>query len=361
MNPELRALLSQSYFGNDLRAYLTTAATFVAALLALYALRSLVLSRLKKLAIRTQTEFDDLLVDLLSRIGYPDYLIAALYFATRQLKLSAAIDKIIVFAFAILLSYRVLRLLQASAAYLVEKYAFKDRQDLSNQAAIRNIKLVVNAVLWGCGAIFVFDNLGFKVTTMVAGLGIGGVAIALAAQNLLGDLFSSFIIYADKPFRIGDFIIVGELMGVVEYVGIKTTRIQSLDGEQIVFSNSDLTQSRIRNFQRMVSRRVSFEIHVPYETPSEKLKMIPEMTAGILQRIGRTKLDRVHFKSFGGYSLVFEIVYYVLSSDYNVYMDSRQQFNFALKEGFEKAGINFAVPTQTVRLAPQADAPAQKN
>jgi small-conductance mechanosensitive channel len=175
---------------------------------------------------------------------------------------------------------------------------------------------------------------------------IGGVAVALAVQHLLGDAISSFAIFLDKPFEVGDFIIVGDLMGTVEYVGFKTTRVRSLSGEQLIFGNSDLTGSRIRNFKRMAERRVLFKLGVAYETPLDQLKKIPRMIEAIIRDNKLTRFDRAHFQGYGDFALIFEVVYFVLSADYNVHMDVQEAVNFRIKEEFERSGIAFAYPTQ---------------
>ena len=201
---------------------------------------------------------------------------------------------------------------------------------------------------WTVILFLVLDNLGINITTLVAGLGIGGIAIALAAQNILGDIFNSVVILVDKPFEVGDFIIVGNEMGVVEKIGIKTTRVRSLFGEQVVFTNSDLIGSRIKNYKRMQERRITFQIGVTYQTSAEKLEQIPGMIKEIVAAIDKTRFDRSHFKGYGDFSLNFETVYYVLSGDYNLFMDIQQAINLALFRKFEDKGIVFAYPTQTL-------------
>ncbi|MEE9594372.1 MAG: mechanosensitive ion channel family protein, partial [Candidatus Hydrothermarchaeales archaeon] len=215
---------------------------------------------------------------------------------------------------------------------------------------LKAIRPVIKVFIWGFGVIFLLDNLGFEISTVVAGLGIGGIAVALAAQAVLGDLFSYFAIMIDRPFEIGDFIIVGDYLGTVEHVGIKTTRIRSLGGEQLVFSNTDLTNSRVRNYKRMEKRRVLFTMGVTYQTSHEKLKEIPTVIRDIIENISDTVFDRAHFSSYGDFSLVFEVAYYVASGDYKKYMDIQQEINLKIKEEFEKRGIEFAYPTQTVYL-----------
>ena len=203
-------------------------------------------------------------------------------------------------------------------------------------------------ILWSLVLLLVLDNLGINITALVAGLGVGGIAIALAVQTILGDLFASLSIVLDKPFVIGDFLIIDDYMGGVEYVGLKTTRLRSLSGEQLVLSNSDLLNSRIRNFGRMYERRVPFNLGVTYQTPREKLVKIPEIIREAVRKQDKTRFDRSHFKEYGDFALVFESVYYVLGPDYNEYMDIQQAINLHIHERFEQEGIEFAYPTQTV-------------
>jgi small-conductance mechanosensitive channel len=197
------------------------------------------------------------------------------------------------------------------------------------------------------------DNLGIDVTALVAGLGVTGIAVALAVQNILGDLFASLSIVLDKPFVIGDFLAVGDMMGSVEYVGLKTTRLRSLSGEQLVFSNSDLLGSRIRNFGRMAERRALFTIGVTYQTPREKLERIPQMIREAVEAQPQTRFDRSHFARYGDSAITFETVYYVTVPEYPVYMDIQQAINLRIHEAFEREGIEFAYPTQTVFLTKQ--------
>jgi small-conductance mechanosensitive channel len=205
--------------------------------------------------------------------------------------------------------------------------------------------------LWTLLVFFALSNLGVNITALVAGLGVGGIAVALAVQNILGDLFASFSIVLDKPFVIGDFIVVGEHLGTVEHIGLKTTRLRSLSGEQIVFSNNDLLSSRVRNFKRMHERRVLFTIGVTYQTPVEKIEAIPAMLREIVEAQALARFDRAHFKAYGDFALIFEIVYFVLDPSFNVYMNIQQAVNLAIYRRFAAEGIEFAYPTQTVYLA----------
>ena len=209
---------------------------------------------------------------------------------------------------------------------------------------------VARILVWAVVLLLALDNLGVQITALVAGLGIGGIAVALAVQNILGDLFASLSIVLDKPFVIGDFLIVDTYLGAVEHVGLKTTRLRSLSGEQLVFSNADLLQSRVRNYGRMFERRVVFSIGVTYQTPREKLKAIPGILRAAVEAQEKTRFDRSHFKDFGDYSLNFETVYYVLAPDYGIYMDVQQAINLRVHEEFEREGIEFAYPTQVVHV-----------
>ena len=220
--------------------------------------------------------------------------------------------------------------------------------------ALGLLAFAARVAVWSLVSLLALDQLGFDITALVAGLGIGGIAVALAVQNILGDLFASLSIVLDKPFAVGDFIVVDSLRGTVERVGIKTTRVRSLDGELLVFANGDLLKSRIRNFQRMLERRVEFTVGVTYQTPRDKLEQVPRWLREAVEAQQRTRLDRAHFKAFGDSALVFEIVYYVLDRDYNRYMDVQQAVNLAIFERFAREGIEFAYPTRTIHLQPAA-------
>lgn len=221
--------------------------------------------------------------------------------------------------------------------------------DASRVTTIRALGFVARLTLISIVALLVLDNIpGIQVTTLIASLGVGGIAVALAVQNMLADLFASLSIAFDKPFVIGDFIVVGEFMGTVEHIGLKTTRLRSLSGEQLIISNNDLLGSRIRNYKRMSERRVSFSINVTYQTPYEKLEKIPTLLREIIQAQPKTRLDRAHFKAYGDYALTFEVVYFMLDADYSIYMDTQQAINLAIYRRFAQEGIEFAYPTRTL-------------
>jgi small-conductance mechanosensitive channel len=215
---------------------------------------------------------------------------------------------------------------------------------------LRGMTVLINIFIWGIGVVFLMDNLGFNISAVIAGLGIGGIAIALAAQAILGDLFSYFVIFFDRPFEVGDFITAGDKSGTVEYTGIKTTRIRALSGEQLVFSNTDLTNSRIHNFKKMQERRVVFKLGVVYQTPAAQLEEIPKIVRAIIEKHNDVRFDRGHFASYGDFSLNFEFVYFVFGADYVKYMDTQQSINLEIYKEFEKRKMEFAYPTQTLYL-----------
>jgi small-conductance mechanosensitive channel len=220
--------------------------------------------------------------------------------------------------------------------------------DPNSATASNMVTLISKIVLWSLGLLFVLSNLGIEVTSLIAGLGIGGIAIAFALQGILSDLFASFSLYFDKPFRIGDFIVIGSDVGTVEKIGIKTTRIRTLQGEELVVSNNELTSTRIQNFKKMDERRIVTQFGITYETPQEKVREVPGIVERIFGDLEGGRFDRAHFTTFGDSALIFEVVYYIESSDYNQFLNIQQAFNFDLMRRFAELGIEFAYPTQTI-------------
>lgn len=219
--------------------------------------------------------------------------------------------------------------------------------------AVSLIKFIARSVIWSIALLLCIENIGIDITALVAGLGIGGIAIALAAQNILGDLFASLAIVLDKPFEIDDYIVVGDISGTVEQIGIKTTRIRALSGEELVCSNADLLGSRVRNYKRMKERRAIFELGVVYQTSYSLLTKIPDVIEKIIEKTDFARFDRANFKSFGDSSLLFEIVFYVSApdNDYNEYMKVQQTINYEIFKKFEELKIDFAYPTQTLHIS----------
>jgi len=345
-----QGIFQQTFFHNRILDYLICLSIFLIGIIIIRIFKSLLLKRLKAWAEETATTIDDYLIHAIKKRLLPLLYFGAFYLSIRGLTLNPALDKGINVLALILLTIFGVSFLLAIIIYGFETYWVKKEKDIAKKHAVEGILIVIKVIVWGLAIIILLDNLGVKITTLVAGLGIGGVAIALASQAILGDLFSCFTIYFDRPFEIGDFIITGDYLGTVEHIGIKSTRIRSLGGEQLVFSNTDLINSRVRNYKRMDKRRVVFRLGVTYQTSHQQLKEIPVIITNIIKNINDTVFDRTHFFSFGDFSLIFEVVYYVIGSNYNKYMDIQQEINFKIIEEFEKRGIEFAYPTQTLYL-----------
>jgi small-conductance mechanosensitive channel len=352
--------LNNTYLGNSVQTWLIAAAVAAAVLVVLRLVRRILVRRLSALAERTGTDIDDLAVDLVGMTKFFFPLFIALYIGSRPLAMTPAMDRVLGAAMVIALLIQLALWGNAVISFWITRYMqSRMKEDAAAATTIGALRFLARLVLWTVVLLLALDNLGADITALVAGLGVGGIAVALALQNVLGDLFASLSIVLDKPFVIGDFIIVGDFLGTVEHIGLKTTRLRSLSGEQLVFANGDLLNSRIRNYKRMAERRIVFAFGVVYQTPAEKLEAIPGMVREIIESLENTRFDRAHFKAFGNFSLDFEVVYYVLVPDYNVYMDIQQQINLALYRRLEEEGVEFAYPTQTLYVVKEgADAVA---
>lgn len=346
------------YFHNRIIDYISAIAIFLLAVLAITILKNFLIKALQTFARKKSTTIDKRFVDNFQNKMKP--FVNLLYFGSfylgfYQLNIPSFLEKTVnIFIVALLIFYSV-RFILSILSYFLENYWIKKETDSTRITAIRGVETFLKVILWSIAVIILLDNMGVQVSALVAGLGIGGIAIALAAQNILGDLFSYFIIYFDHPFEIGDFITIDSFSGTIENIGIKTTRIRSLGGEEIIFSNTDLVNSRLRNYKRMRKRRILFNFGVIHQTSTEQLKNISAIIKEIFNRIDGASLDRVHFSAYGDFSLNFEVVYYVNSRDYNKYMDIQQEINFQMKEEFEKHNIEFAYPTQTLFLSKEND------
>ncbi len=344
--PELD-FVNQTVLGNSIMQWSIATVTLLLSIIVMRLAKNIAAIRLKMLASTTSTHWDDIIVDAIKQTRTLFILIASILLSSLFLQLPDGLSSIIKATFIITL---LIQLGIWLTAITISVVAFYSKQTVSkNPAAASSINFVGfigKIFIWSAIALVALDSLGIHVTTVVAGLGIGGVAVALAVQNILGDLFASLSIILDKPFVIGDFLIIDEHLGSVEYIGLKTTRLHSLSGEQLIFSNSDLLKSRIRNYGRMFERRVLFNIGVIYTTPRDKLKRIPEIIKDAITAQQNTRFDRSHFMKYGDYALQFETVYYIKSADYNIYMDIQQAVYFAIHEAFEKEHIEFSYPTQ---------------
>lgn len=343
----------QTYFQNRVIDYIIVIAIFILLLISIKIIKSILFKLLKTWAKKTTTKIDDKFVKAFEQKIKPFLNLSyfgAFYISIKQLTIDSHIERFFNIFIIILLTFFGIQFLLSITIYGLETYWVKKEKDQAKKQALKGIITVIKIIVWGIFLIILLDNLGIKISALVAGLGIGGIAIALAAQSVLGDLFSYFIIFFDRPFEIGDFIIIGDFLGTVEDIGIKTTRLRSLGGEELIFSNQDLTNSRVRNYKRMNRRRIVFKFGVIYQTTLTQLKKIPQIVEEIITQIPEATFDRAHFASYADFSLNFEVVYYINNSDYKKYMDIQQEINFQLKEIFEKQKIEFAYPTQTVFL-----------
>lgn len=345
--------LEKSLYLNSLQSYLVGAAILVVGIIILKAVQKIIVSRLS----RIESPVAEYILSI-ERYAYP-LLFALLFIALfHWYNVTVSVEQFSSYVFKVVTIFLAVRLIVAAVRAALYSYLKHQDDTGAKEKQLRGIILILSGVLWIIGLLFLFDNLGFNVTAILTGLGVGGIAIALAAQTILGDMFNYFVIFFDRPFEVGDFIIVDDKMGTVEYIGIKTTRIKSLSGEQIVFSNSNLTNARLHNYKRMNERRIVFKFGVVYNTGKEKLAQIPTMVRHVVQDNQGARFDRAHFAKFGEYSLDFEVVYYVLDADFNRYMDIQQKINLELYATFEDAKIEFAFPTYTVNLL---DAIPRKN
>jgi len=343
--------LKTEVLGNAVYAYFLTLVTFLVIFVLLQTGLRYVVRHLDRLANAGEHETFVFVRDLLADVSSWVVVIVAAYVASRRLGMPTVLDRGVRLVALAAVIWQAVRLSSDLSTYLITRTRLLGHgSDPVLRSTSHNIAILAKAGLWTAGVLFFLGNAGFDVSTFIAGLGIGGVAIALAAQAILGDTFSSFAIALDRPFEVGDFIIVDDLLGVVEHIGLKTTRLRSLSGELLVFANSDLTKSRIKNYKHMRERRIVFQIRTVYDTPLEKVRLIPEMLADAVRSQKAARLDRSHFASYGEFALVFEVVYYVTAADYNVYMDTQQAINLLIYERFAAAGIALAYPTRTMVL-----------
>ncbi len=335
----------------DFTNILSALVIFIALTLLFWIIRRVVLIRLRMIAKRTDTEADDIMIAAVQHIHVAVYTIAALYISLQVFEIGGTSGRALDAVFYVALTWQVIRILSGLIKYFAEARLQENENgevDVSAAAAADMVTLIARVALWVLGGLFVLSNLGIEVTSLVAGLGIGGIAVAFALQGILSDLFASFSLYFDKPFRIGDHIVIGTDAGIVEKIGIKTTRIRTLQGEELVVSNAELTTTRVQNFKKMKNRRGTIELGVTYETPLNKLEQIKGVVAEIFESIELAELDRVFFVNFGASALEFQIVYHVDSSEYKDFLVAQEQFNFALLKKFNELGIEFAYPTQVV-------------
>ena len=341
--------LDWRFYGNPASAWLVALAILAGGIIALLVARRVLVSRLGKWAARTATDLDDLVVDLLRRTRWYFIAMVAMSAAALALVLPAATRQGVRTVTVIALCLQAIVWGNGVIQFWVERYTVRRvNVDGATATTVTALGYLARMVFWLVILLLALDNFGVDVTTLVTGLGITGIAVALAVQNILGDLLGALSIVVDKPFVVGDTINVDTFTGTVEHIGLKTTRVRSLSGEQIIFSNADLLKARIRNFKRLVERRVVFVTAVRYDTPREKLAGIPAMLKELVLAHQPVRFDRSHLRGFAESAIEFETVYFVLTDDYVRYMDIQQAINLEILRRFEQEEIEFAFPTRTI-------------
>ena len=339
--------LTDIFYGNEIKTWLISVAVAIGTLVALRLVEQVLIVRVHRLTRKTNTIIDDVVIGALRKTKLLYLFIVSVFMGSIWLSLPVDVRSVLWKVAVVATIIQAGIWISTALQIWLENYR-KDETDGANRMTMNALSFLGRIALWAIVLLLILDNLGVDVTALVAGLGIGGIAIALAVQNVLSDLFASLSIVLDKPFIPGDFVVVGDMAGSVEHIGIKTTRIRSISGEQLIFSNTDLLGSRIRNFGRMRERRVVFSLGVTYQTPADKLERIPGIIREAIEGQEQVRFDRSHFASYGDSALNFETVYYVGSSDYATHMDILQSVNLAVYRKFATEGIEFAYPTQTL-------------
>lgn len=342
-------LMERVIWQNTVSEWLVAIAVLVGGIIALAIVKKVLVLRVRSIAEKTKTDVDDVIVDVLGNTKFFFMFLVSLKVASNFVTLQPDIHAFLRVLFALAFLFQV-GIWGNTLIVFWFRRTMKERmeEDVKGTTSLSVIKFIGRLVLWSVLLLVMLDTAGINVTAFVTTLGIGGIAVALALQNVLGDLFASLSIILDKPFVVGDFVVLEDYMGKIEQIGIKSTKIRSLGGEQIVISNSELTKSRIRNFKRMQERRILFTLGVTYQTPAAKLEKIPSVIQEVIENTPMTRFDRAHFMTYGNFSLNFDVVYYVLSGEYLDYANTQQAINMEIYRRFQKMGIDFAYPTQTL-------------
>jgi small-conductance mechanosensitive channel len=344
---EIERILESPIFSNTPVQWLIALSVVAVALLVMFTARKMIRTYYERMQSTDRTELLEIPLGVLSRTTLLFFLAVSLFVGLQTLTMGETTARVLRSAITIALFWQAgVWAVAAASAWIDRKRRRSMTVDRAMVGSLGVIAFMINVLIWSLVVLLTLDNLGVDITALVAGLGIGGIAVALALQNILGDLFASLSITLDRPFVIGDFLSVGDFLGSVEYIGIKSTRLRSLSGEQIIMPNADLLGSRVRNFGRMSERRVVFGTNITYETPLDTVERIPALIKEIVQSQKDTRFDRSHFAKHGSASLDFETVYYVLSPEYNRFMDIQQAINLRLHRELTAMGVDFAYPTQ---------------
>jgi small-conductance mechanosensitive channel len=358
----MQSFWQQVYWGNTVMAYVIAAGSILIAWLIIKIVKKIVFRQIEKFAGKTANKYDDFLTGIIEKFIVPWLYIFTNYSIIQQLKLDPRLNRVLDAAMAFVTMYFAVRLVNFMIHLLITSHMRRRGETEERIQHLSGMLIVVKGFVWVIGLLTLARNFGFDVSTLLASLGVGGIAIALASQAILGDLFSYLVIFFDKPFEIGDAVTLSnDVTGTIEYIGIKTTRIRSVSGEQLVISNTNMTNSTIRNWKRMEQRRVAFKLGVVYRTSYRLLQQIPSLVKAIVLEQQQVRFDRAHLQEYGNYSINFEIVYFITAPDYNLFMDTHQAVLFRIHEEFSKLGIEFAMPTQTLFIGGFQQEQSEKN
>lgn len=342
-------MLEQEFFGNSAERWLLAISIAVLVAAGLMMLKSLLVRRVRGLVSRTVNLVDDLLLDLIQHSRWPFFLALGMYLGSLVLELSTGLDTALHRLYFLVFFIQVGLWGNHIIGFTISTFLQRaKREDPTRAAVIALASFVARVAIWSVVVLVLLDNFGVKVGSAIAGLGIGGIAVGLALQSVLRDAFASVAIIMDKPFEVGDFLIVDDLAGTVEHIGVKTTRVRSLNGEELVFGNDHLLSTRIRNYKTLQERRVLFSFGIAFETPNEKVRALTPLVREIVEAAGDTRFDRAYVKEFTDSGLLFEVAYYVLHADFATMMDVRQRINVALHQRLAEEGIRFAYPARRV-------------
>jgi small-conductance mechanosensitive channel len=361
MNEKLDALIDATLLGLPVPDLALAVAAALAAYLAMRLVLRYVIGRTRQLAQRTSNHVDDMVVEVLGSTNRVFLLLAAVLVGVGMLDLTERWNQRVGQLWFIALALQTGLWFTKAISLGLRRYEARHSSSGMTQVSASAVLLSwsLRTVLWAVVLLAMLSNLGVNITAFVASLGVGGIAIALAVQNILGDLFASLSIAVDKPFEVGDAIGIGDLSGTVQHIGLKTTRLRSLTGEQIVISNTDLLKQIVKNYRRMEERRIAFKFGMSYRSDPEKLEAIPGIVKRLIESRPKLRLDRVHFQAFGESSLDFEVVYFVTTPDYGLYMDEQQRLNLQMMREFDALGVEFAIPTRGVYVMSDGGNPAE--
>jgi small-conductance mechanosensitive channel len=357
-----REYFTQELWGNSYERWATAATLTVAGYLVVGLARSLLLKRLRRIAPLTSNRWDDFFLIMVERTSHVFLFAVLLLLGIRSLVLPPVLASIISHVFTFIMFIQIGRWITAALNFYAKPYVtINSDQDAARATMMRSIFLLANIVVWIAVGIQILENWDIKISALVAGLGVGGIAVGLALQNVLVDVFASLAIVFDKPFVIGDSIGVGEDSGSVEYIGLKTTRLKSLTGEQLIFSNSDLLKNRIRNYKRQKERRVAFKIIATLDTPPEKLEKIPGMIKDSISQMQQIRFDRAHFSALSLSGFEHELVYIVTTADYNVHMNVQQAFLHQMVRKMNELGVKFSSNSTSITIGLSSEAEGKSN